>query len=175
MFPGLDSVIPNVGDDILLSLNPYPTFLLTIVNTLDASSINETFSLPIVDSNLALQSYIETTNASLVHCFKEYCFKGEYGFFLIFTKLVMLYCGVFRDKTIENVFICMACHTCTYKWDVCQCFSNSHWLVDLVLKAKNHFLLFNKNNCALKHLNNKYAGNVRDTFMYFIEDNSKYH
>jgi len=81
MSPGLDSVIPNVGDDILLSLNPYPTFLLTIVNTLDASSINETFSLPIVDSNLALQSYIETTNASLVHCFKEYCFKGEYGLF----------------------------------------------------------------------------------------------
>jgi len=45
----------------------------------------------------------------------------------------MLYCGVFRDKTIENVFICMAFHICIYKWDVCQCFNNSHWLVDLVL------------------------------------------
>jgi len=67
----------------------------------------------------------------------------------------------------------MVCHTCICLGDVCQCFTNPHRR--LVLYAKFGIFYLIEHTCALKHLNNKYAGNVRDTSMYFIEDNSKYH
>ena len=43
----------------------------------------------------------------------------------------------------------------------------------LVLYAKVDIFYLIKNTCALKHINNKYAENLKDTSIF--EDNLKYH